>query len=161
MTALDALLPGPRQRPDPATKTAGPDAPAQDAPAREAPVADTPFGKELGRLARPQGRGQKAADQPAEDIVVAEAPEEPETPVPVLDPQAALRALFGAAQEPGTPIAPPQPTTTTDSPTRTRARLRTAWNGVDRASAMTHARSSGSASGTGISSFAGTTTYSA
>lgn len=119
MTALDALLPGPRQRPDAASKTAGPDTAAHDAATREAPAADTPFGKELGRLERPQGRGQKAADQPVEDIVVSDAPVEPETPVPVLDPQAALRALFGAAQEPGTPIAPPQPTTTASVPANT------------------------------------------
>jgi hypothetical protein len=56
---------------------------------------------------------------------------------------------------------PPHPTTTTDSPIRTRARLRTAWNGVESASAITLAFSSGSEAGTGISSFAGTTTYSA
>ncbi len=81
MTALDALLPGLRQRPDPAPKS--PDAPARDTEpgsardsARDAgrdlskdPTKDAgrDFGRELDRLERPQGRGGRRAAAAADD----------------------------------------------------------------------------------------------
>ena len=105
MTALDALLPGPRQRPDATAKAASPDTPGREAPAEAA----TAFGRELGRLERPQGRGQKAAEEAAEDATVTDRPAEPGISAPVVDPQAALRALIGAAQEPAISIVQPQP----------------------------------------------------
>ncbi|MFC6790916.1 flagellar hook-length control protein FliK [Methylobacterium komagatae] len=98
MTALDALLPGPRQRSEPASKSSTP-----DTPIRDAALSTSPFGKELGRLERPPSRGEEivrphlgdeaAPEMPAEDVVTAA----PASGL-VIDPQAALRALFAAAQ---------------------------------------------------------------
>lgn len=109
MTALDALLPGPRQRPEPASKSSAPDALARD----PAPSASH-FGKELDRLERSPSQGEKTARPQAGDEPVTEIPAEDvitgaAAPGPVVDPQAALRALIAAA--PGAP-APIQPATT-------------------------------------------------
>ncbi len=93
--------------PDPAAKTAGPDTPARDAPAAEV---ETAFGRVLGQMERPQARGQKAADEAAKDATIEEAIAPPTVPAPVLDPQAALRALIVAAQEPvAAPVQTPPP----------------------------------------------------
>lgn len=97
MTALDALLPGPRQRPDAAPKTG-----ASDASVREKAEADSPFGRELDRLERPQKRdGRADRTGPVAEATVEEDAPSPTGPEAVLDPQAAIRALFAATQSAG------------------------------------------------------------
>ncbi len=112
MTALDALLPGPRQRPEPASKSS-----AADVPVRDAAPSASPFGKELSRLERPPSRGEEIIPPPAGGEAATEIPAEDVVTGPpasglVIDPQAALRALIAAA--PCAPM-PIQPATTVQS----------------------------------------------
>ncbi len=106
MTALDALLPGPRQRSEPASKSSAP-----DAPIRDAALSTSPFGKELGRLERPPSQGEKtvrpqAGDEAAPEILVEDVFTGALASGPVIDPQAALRALIAAAPGAAAPIQP-------------------------------------------------------
>ena len=101
MTALDALLPGPRQRSEPAAKSS-----AHDTPVRAAAPSTGSFGRELDRLERSLSQDEKTAPPQAGDEPVTEIPVEDvitgaAASGSVIDPQAALRALIAAA--PGAP----------------------------------------------------------